>query len=109
MRIDPSQEVSYQHVIPAYNLLLLPWPKISWPQAIKIIKTIQIVKIINTVLIQITYINIIFMGINFSSKKKALNNVSKHAFILVIATMGEIESKVGARLGWLPVTWSRFL
>ena len=68
----------------------------------KIIKTIQIVKSINYVSIRLTYINF--------QIKKALNNLSNATSILVTGAMREIdESKVGALLSWLPVTWSRFL
>ena len=68
----------------------------------KILKAILNVKIINYFSIQLTYINL-------SSPKKALNNLSNCASILVTAAMGEIdESKAGARLGWLSVTWSHF-
>ena len=74
-------------------------------------KTIQIVKINNYVSIWLTYINFIKQYLtNFSNKKKAQNNLSNASAILVMEAMREIdESTAGARLGCLPVNWSRFL
>ena len=44
------------------------------------------------------------------SNKRALNSIFNVDSILVTGTMGEIdESKVGARLGSLPVSWSCIL
>ena len=72
--------------------------------------TIQIVKIINYDTIRLAYINFIKLHLTVvSNKVKALNIVIKTASILVMEAMREIgDSKARAKLGWLPVTWSRF-
>ena len=42
--------------------------------------------------------------INFSNRKKTLNNLSDSTFVFWTRSMGEIdESKAGARIGWLLV------
>ena len=85
-------------------------------RAVKIIKTIQIVKnicYINYVCTWtwLTDINFIKLYLNnVSNGKGILNNLSYSASIVVTGTMGEFdESKAGAKLGGFSVSWSRFV
>ena len=61
--------------------------------------------------VSVNYINFINLYlINFSDKKKALNNMSNSVAILLMVCMWKIDkSKAGASLQMELVSWSRFL